>query len=949
MKQLIALLLILFVQTVSAQKIVSCPLAAAPPEIDGSGKDPAWQQTEAFPINFDNRNGQSIDPAGSVKLLVSGDRLYILAELADKELMNYSFRGGRDNIDWKHSFEIFLSPSDTSNKYYHFAIDPAGNLFDSIGTSTATDFDFDVKSAVTMHAEGWTAELSLPLKDLEVKTPVTTGMRLGLNLTRTTSGYQPTLTAWSPTSDTFHSRKHFGTLLVGSFAESARASLSALENEFAKYPNLAGIFKADKAKFAEAADRIGNAAEFTEFQGQLKALRIKVAAAGSGGDKFAVWQINPWQPPASDYFPLAVSGNNSYRLEGFKDEYLTQAFCIANPTDKPVRVRCVPSELFNMSTGDRHWPKQEITIRSLTEIAVRGNTTQRDALPEITKETILTLLPGTNEVIWVTVNNPKLSPGQWAFSLDFKPLVERQLSARVSFEVNVLPVAVPADCRMFSHTWARLNWEPTRSIGEDVCFQDLIEHHTNVIMTDPFGRDQGVAQLRDDKPLDMSGLKKKFQLFGPDSMYILGLRMSNLPKDFMTADDKPTQKFTDYLHAVYALMDECGIPRRNCTWYIEDEPSEKLAVDAARLARMMIEIMGDGNVSFFVTFYSKTSLKTLETLLPYVDTWCPSLSPGKEQMELIAKSPRKDLRFFGYGVYTRMHNPYWAYRLSPLRALQNGYIGVGFWSYSDALDDRWGSTWDDFDSPRNISDFAVIYEGRDYPVSSIRWEGWRQGLQDAARIKYLRKLVSELPDGPLKKDAAELAATATKRFLATSNAAAADQISGELFRYLQRILLEKKLITKENLILSPYAPAMVTGNGFCFPVIANGGLYFSGPNKIPFGSPGARLTDRSMNLAAGRASFGAKAVFVELNDSWPVDWVLLSGGDHVKCSYRDAKGQWVEVPESDRYPDIWDSWHAYKLNGTTAKSIKFDLLDEGTKNLGELEIIVRDKNITPWR
>ena len=131
-KSFIALVVMLTMVALAAQKITSCPLSSTAPILDGKGDDPVWQQAEAFPINFDNRTGALTKPSGQVRLLVSGDRLHILATLEDKGLASYSFKGARDKIDWNHSFEIFLSPSVSSTKYYHFAIDPSNNLYDII-------------------------------------------------------------------------------------------------------------------------------------------------------------------------------------------------------------------------------------------------------------------------------------------------------------------------------------------------------------------------------------------------------------------------------------------------------------------------------------------------------------------------------------------------------------------------------------------------------------------------------------------------------------------------------------------------------------------------------------------------------------------------------------------------------------------------------------------------
>lgn len=51
--------------------------------------------------------------------------------------------------------------------------------------------------------------------------------------------------------------------------------------------------------------------------------------------------------------------------------------------------------------------------------------------------------------------------------------------------------------------------------------------------------------------------------------------------------------------------------------------------------------------------------------------------------------------------------------------------GVGFWAYSDTSG---SSAWDDFDGRR--PDYAVVYENKNGPVSSRRWEAFREGIED---------------------------------------------------------------------------------------------------------------------------------------------------------------------------------------------------------------------------
>ena len=59
-----------------------------------------------------------------------------------------------------------------------------------------------------------------------------------------------------------------------------------------------------------------------------------------------------------------------------------------------------------------------------------------------------------------------------------------------------------------------------------------------------------------------------------------------------------------------------------------------------------------------------------------------------------------------------------------------GASGIGFWSYSDT---QGSSAWDDFDGVR--PDWAVVYEGDGKPITSRRWEAFREGVEDYKLLK----------------------------------------------------------------------------------------------------------------------------------------------------------------------------------------------------------------------
>jgi len=112
---------------------------------------------------------------------------------------------------------------------------------------------------------------------------------------------------------------------------------------------------------------------------------------------------------------------------------------------------------------------------------------------------------------------------------------------------------------------------------------------------------------------------------------------------------------------------------------------------------------------------------------------------------------------------TFIHSPLVESRMLPFLALQGGYDGLLRWSYNDWPDDPFGAPqWGSWPT----GDTFLVYPGADGPVSSLRWEQLREGIQDyelatiaSARLRDPEDVVDyeqaialacRTPDGRLK-------------------------------------------------------------------------------------------------------------------------------------------------------------------------------------------------------
>lgn len=238
-----------------------------------------------------------------------------------------------------------------------------------------------------------------------------------------------------------------------------------------------------------------------------------------------------------------------------------------------------------------------------------------------------------------------------------------------------------------------------------------------------------------------------------------------------------------------------------------DSPNEKIEhlVSVMRLCKEQFPALLQA-----VTLSNYTYPADLEACLPYIDIALPhwplpeklsaknapeTYSPRQAFTDtmwpmLQAAREKRGMQMWSYHVAggksddVLLHN-----RAYPLRAYGAGQRGVGTWAYNVPR----GTTWDDTETG---VDYIFVYDGKeDHPtnralnptgevvVPSIRWEGLREGIQDA---RILVALETALADGTCPVALRPRASTAldAARAMAADDAAitwvAVDTLSAEL-------------------------------------------------------------------------------------------------------------------------------------------------------------------------
>lgn len=200
--------------------IPECP---TPPVIDGKLDDEGWENSAVAAAFYALKSkGGAKSEMTSAKAMRDGQWLYLAFECRNPAMprigQECAQHDGPQNKD--DSIEIFLDPGTSGGCYYHYILTFANVRGERRVIQGAKDLAWNLpwRSAAQVGADGWTAELGLPLFVLaEMGDP----RDLRMNLTRTLIDFAPdgigeftirrrNYSSWAPMEHGFHEPENFG-------------------------------------------------------------------------------------------------------------------------------------------------------------------------------------------------------------------------------------------------------------------------------------------------------------------------------------------------------------------------------------------------------------------------------------------------------------------------------------------------------------------------------------------------------------------------------------------------------------------------------------------------------------------------------------------------------------------------------------------------------------------
>lgn len=241
------------------------------------------------------------------------------------------------------------------------------------------------------------------------------------------------------------------------------------------------------------------------------------------------------------------------------------------------------------------------------------------------------------------------------------------------------------------------------------------------------------------------------------------LQLAEPPIDFGAKPPQDTRTVKlDYLRTLRDQLLTQGWPYETWALYPVDEPG----LDYGGNAQRQVEYgelfrAADPRMRIYTDPVPGLSQRDYDRIAPYVDIWCPN-------MRLVSGLLVNDARM---NAIRTSGKPLWSYEcvaqvrsLSPLRynranawrADYFGLDGIGFWTHSTTQLDPWIT-----DTTKN-DEYALVYPG-EVPVSSVRWEAVRDGIEDIGAVRVLEEAIAAARDDRTHARAVEHAADVLRR------------------------------------------------------------------------------------------------------------------------------------------------------------------------------------------
>jgi hypothetical protein len=191
--------------------------AGQAPTIDGKLNDTLWQKAATVESLMCPDLSGPAAPRTQAWLAYDDQNLYLAWRCAEENMKDLvATVRERDSSVWTDDcIEFFLDTDLDRKTYYQFDVNPLGTIYDGTGIGNK-NFNADVQVATSRDDKGWTVELAIPWKDLNLQSPKA-GTKMAYELARLRPrNNEETVSQFPPLGRASnHQPKLFGVLVFG--------------------------------------------------------------------------------------------------------------------------------------------------------------------------------------------------------------------------------------------------------------------------------------------------------------------------------------------------------------------------------------------------------------------------------------------------------------------------------------------------------------------------------------------------------------------------------------------------------------------------------------------------------------------------------------------------------------------------------------------------------------
>ena len=475
---------------------------------------------------------------------------------------------------------------------------------------------------------------------------------------------------------------------------------------------------------------------------------VRQAVAVGRGTSVIAFQGPTWTSQrVADMLPGRVSAGLEVTRQVVPGEHEPVAVNLFNITDRELQVRVV----IDAPQGVTVVPHRALAVPTAIGLMAW------DALPELDETASISIPSLSSRQLWLDAATAENVAGKQQITVRLQaingagvleaPQTEEAIAppeTQVVINLDVLPFRMAPAGSFRLCTWAYVESSQFKDIA-DATYADLWSHGNNVfvILAMPEAKyDDGGRLVGPVDYTKVDAYVKRWQ--GKNAVLLLNGFPALAPASGKGEYGGPAYRkaLKPYLNDLAAHMASLGFTTDDFALYPIDEaggdgwPSIHAQAEFGKMIRAAnpkVKIYADAG---------GPDPAMMEEIAPYVDIWSPgvnlvSTEPAKFN---IMKATGKTLWSYNcsYNNYNKaLRDPgtlkvadiVSEYRGAGIWAFRHNLTGAGFWTYCTSPEDPW---------TRTMTEYVMVYPGRTMPVTSRRWEGVREGIEDFRILAALK-------------------------------------------------------------------------------------------------------------------------------------------------------------------------------------------------------------------